>query len=203
MDVERDAMRFHIPLRRSIWIGVVMCLVVAAATIAWRMFVPSPIRIHSYQESFAMGNADEWTAFGGTWELANGTMRNDSDERGAKLLTGSGRWRNYSVEADITLLGQGDAGLLIRSSKEEEGVDAYSGYYSGIRTIDNSLVLGRAQHGWREITQKVFQPQGIQPFQRYHLKLLAYDCEIVSALTSAAHPVPESIRITDPFCAQA
>jgi signal transduction histidine kinase len=156
--------------------------------------------VHLYQDSFAQGDTDDWIALGGTWELNSGLMRNDSDERGAKLLTGSTRWRNYSIEADITLLGQGDAGLIIRSSHEEEGVDAYSGYYSGIRTIDNSLALGRAQHGWREITKKVFLPEGIQPFQRYHLKLLAYDCQIVSAVSSAAHPVPESIRITDPSC---
>ncbi len=196
-------MRIRNHLRGSIWIGVVACLAMATAMIAWRVSVRGPLRIHSYQESFAKGNTDEWTAFGGTWELANGVMRNDSDERGAKLLTGSTLWRNYSIEADITLLGQGDAGLLIRSSKEEEGVDAYSGYYSGLRTIDSSLVLGRAEHGWREITKKVFVPDGIQPFQRYHLKLLAYDCQVVSALSSSSHQLPESIRIADPSCAAA
>lgn len=188
---------------RAMWVAVAACvLVLAAAVLSWRLFVPSPLRVHSFQEPFEKGETNEWHALGGTWELANGAMHNDSDERGAKLLTGSTRWHNYSVEGDITLLGQGDAGLLIRSSHEEEGVDAYSGYYSGIRTIDSSLVLGRAEHGWKEITKKVMQPEGIQPFQRYHLKVLAYGCEIVSAVTSAAHPVPESIRITDPSCAE-
>ena len=43
-------------------------------------------------------------------------------------------------------------------------------------------------------------PDGIQPFVRYHLKLLAYGCQIVAAMTSAAHPSPESIAITDPGC---
>jgi hypothetical protein len=181
-------------------ITLLVCAGVAVALTAWRRFAPSPLRLHSYQDSFAKGNTDEWTALGGTWELTNGAMRNDSDERGAKLMTGSTHWRNYSIEADITLLGQGDAGLIIRSSHEEEGVDAYSGYYSGIRTTDNSLALGRAEHGWREITKKVFVPEGIQAFQHYHLKVLAYDCQIVSAVSSTLHPLPESIRITDPTC---
>lgn len=193
-------------IRFSFWrviaICALVCAAVASAWLGWRRFGSRPIFVHSYQTSFEKGDTDDWTALGGTWELANGVMRNDSDERGAKLLTGSARWHNYSVEADITLLGQGDAGLIIRSSNEEEGVDAYSGYYSGIRTVDSSLALGRAEHGWREITKKVFLPEGIQPFQRYHLKLLAYDCQIVSAVSSAAHPVPESIRITDPTCVQ-
>ncbi len=62
-------------------------------------------------------------------ELVNGSMRNDSDERGAKLLTGSSRWTDYSVEADVMLLGLGgDAGLMLRSGHEEQGVDAYTGY---------------------------------------------------------------------------
>ena len=193
-------MRIRSATWQTIGIGSLACVAVALAWLSWRAFAPNPIAVHSYQESFAKGNTDDWTALGGTWELSSGVMRNDSDERGAKLLTGSTRWHNYSIEADVTLLGQGDAGLIIRSSNEEEGVDAYSGYYSGIRTIDNTLALGRAEHGWREITKKVFLPEGIQPFQRYHLKLLAYDCQIVSAVSSSAHPVPESIRITDPTC---
>jgi signal transduction histidine kinase len=186
--------------RRAVLTTLALCGGVAIALFSWRGLARSPIETHSYQASFEAGKTDEWTALGGTWELMNGLMRNDSDERGAKLITGSHHWKNYSVEADISLLGQGDAGLIIRSGNEEEGVDAYSGYYSGIRTIDNSLVLGRAEHGWREVTKKVSVPGGIQPFARYHLKLLAYDCQTVSAITGASHTAPVSIAITDPNC---
>jgi signal transduction histidine kinase len=187
-------------MRRGVLIGGGAFIAAAVGLIGWRAFVRNPIGAHFYQDSFVRGKAEEWTALGGTWELMNGLMRNDSDERGAKLITGSPRWRNYSVEADLSLLGQGDAGLIIRSGREEEGVDAYSGYYAGIRTIDDSLVLGRAEHGWREVTKKASIPGGIQPFARYHLKLLAYDCQIVAAITSASRPSPESIAITDPDC---
>ncbi len=193
-------MRIRSSMRRGVLIGAAVLVPALVGLIGLRAYLRSPIEVHSYQDSFARGNADEWTALGGTWELVNGLMRNDSDERGAKLITGSPDWRNYSVEADVSLLGQGDAGLIIRSGREEEGVDAYSGYYSGIRTIDDSLVLGRAEHGWREVTKKSSIPAGIQPFVSYHLKLLAYGCQIVAAMTSAAHPSPESIAITDPGC---
>ncbi|PYX67113.1 MAG: hypothetical protein DMG78_28245 [Acidobacteria bacterium] len=56
-----------------------------------------------YHDSFSKGSAAEWKALGGTWEVVNGAMRNDSDERGAKLLTGSVGWRDYSIDADIML----------------------------------------------------------------------------------------------------
>src|ERR1039458_6650074 len=78
-----------------------------------------------YHDSFASGKTEEWHAFGGTWTTYDGAIRNDSDERGAKFMTGSADSGDYSVDADILLLGQdGDAGLIVRSSDEEEGVDS-------------------------------------------------------------------------------
>ncbi len=162
----------------------------------------SPTRGLPYHDSFASGKADEWKALGGTWEVVNGAMRNDSDERGAKLLTGSPHWRNYSIEADLMLLGQdGDAGLIVRSSNEEDGVDSYRGYYAGLRNHDNSLVLGRADHGWMEDNRMLDPIQGgIHPFQWYHLKLLAYECQLVVTATGQAHGDFKSTAIIDKDC---
>ena len=182
-----------------LWFAVVALVSLgSAATLAW---LHSPLRGLPYRDSFASGNADEWRALGGDWELVHGMMRNDSDERGAKLLTGSPYWRNYSVEADVYLLGDsGDAGLIIRSSDEEEGVNAYSGYYAGVRTIDNSLVLGRADHGWMETSRQVPVANGIRPLHWYHLKLLAYDCRIAAAVTASGDIFRSSLNIDDTGC---
>lgn len=187
-------------LRRG-WLALTAFLFAAlvfAAGMAWRY---SPRRGLPYRDSFASGDAGEWQAFGGDWELVHGMMRNDSDERGAKLLTGSRYWRNYSVAADVSLLGDGgDAGLMIRSSDEEQGVNAYSGYYAGLRTIDNSLVLGRADYGWMEKSLQVPVPNGIRPFRWYHLKLLAYGCRIVAAMSTSDGAFHTSINIHDTNC---
>ena len=116
-------------------------------------------------------------------------MRNNSDERGAKLMNGNVNLRDYVIEADVQLLGQyGDAGLIIRASHEEEGVDAYDGYYAGLRDLDNTLILGRAGYGWieyqaRRVTPRVFAQQW------YHLKVLAYECNIVATATSPSGQV--------------
>jgi len=156
-----------------------------------------------YKDSFANGSADEWHAFGGTWELADGAIRNDSDERGAKLLTGSTEWGNYSLEADVKLLGRdGDAGLIIRSSDEEEGVDSYNGYYAGLRNRDNALAIGRANHGW--IGEQIVQmPGGVQPFRWYHLTLVAMDCELAVSATNMESGASVSQRMTETNCARA
>ncbi|MGA7342551.1 MAG: histidine kinase [Terracidiphilus sp.] len=192
------------PLRRRLAIGSAAGLALALALVGLRAYLHSPERGLPYRDSFANGNAEEWKALGGTWELVNGMMRNDSDERGAKLLTGSPYWRNYSIEADVYLLGiSGDAGLVIRSSNEEEGVNAYTGYYAGVRTIDNSLVLGRAEHGWMEAIKPMPEGGPIQPFRWYHLKLLAYDCQIVAEVATPTRAVPTVLGITDPGCVEA
>jgi signal transduction histidine kinase len=194
-------MRFPPLLRRGVWIGLTASIPLVLALAGLRAYLHSPGHGLPYRDSFAEGKADEWKALGGTWELVNGMMRNDSDERGAKLLMGSPYWRNYSIEADINLLGiNGDAGLIIRSRDEETGVNAYTGYYAGIRTLDNTLVLGRAEHGWMEITKQSQGPSGIRPATWYHLKLLAYDCQVVAAVTSLSHPAATSLAVKDSDC---
>jgi signal transduction histidine kinase len=158
-----------------------------------------------YRDSFAHGRADEWKAFGGTWELVDGAMRNDSDERGAKLLTGSLRWSDYSIDADVRLLGLGgDAGLVVRSSDEEQGVNAYTGYYAGLRSIDNSLVLGRADHGWLEVWDRLDPKEfRVEPAQWYHLRLLAFGCQVAATVTTPTQIVPITIAATDDDCVRA
>jgi signal transduction histidine kinase len=182
------------------WIISLVALSLTAAGICWWFYRHSPTYNLPYHDSFVNGRAGEWKAFGGTWEVADGAMRNDSDERGAKLITGSPSWRNYSIEADVSLLGaNGDAGVVIRSSDEEQGVDSYSGYYAGIRSLDNSLVLGRANHGWMEDVVKLSSAKPHGPLV-YHLKLLAYDCQIVAMATSAPHKPPVTESVTDKNC---
>jgi signal transduction histidine kinase len=133
-----------------------------------------------YQDSFASGKTQEWQAFGGAWSIFHGAIRNDSDERGAKYIAGSPDWRDYSVDADILLLGQdGDAGLVVRSSDEEEGVDSYSGYYVGLRDRNNTLTIGRADHGWLEY-QTVSPRAALQSLHWYHLRVVAVGCEIAA-----------------------
>jgi signal transduction histidine kinase len=185
----------------AVGISAAAVLILAAVWLHQR----SPSRGLPYRDTFGEGRADEWKAFGGTWELANGTMRNDSDERGAKLLTGSTQWRDYSVEADVMLLGLGgDAGLVIRSSGEEEGVDAYHGYYAGLRSIDDALALGRADYGWTEINFPL-KPRAftVVASQWYHLKLMAVGCTIAASLNRLGDDNVTVASVNDRDCIRA
>jgi signal transduction histidine kinase len=138
-----------------------------------------------------------WVPFGGAWRSEGPEIIGDSEDRGPKLMNGSLDWENYFVEADVRLLGiYGDAGIIIRSSGEEEGVDSYHGYFAGIRNMDNSFLLGRADFGWNLFVLKSISPK-VDGW--YHIKLLAYDCSIAAAITNASG-LNERSYVTDPHC---
>ena len=180
--------------RRVLALAAIVSAAIAVSVWLWIVFTRNPHHGLPYADSFAGNEADEWKSFGGTWATIDGSTRNDSDERGAKLITGSPYWKDYVLDADVKLLGQdGDAGVVIRSSDEESGVDSYRGYYAGLRTRDNRLILGRADHGWFEFRNTPLLGK-VEAFRSYHLRVLALGCEIVVSVTLPSNP--ESPRMT-------
>lgn len=145
-------------------------------------FQHSPGRGLPYHDRFVSSDNREWAAYGGNWKQQAGTMLNESNERGAKLVTGSAYWENYTLEADVALRSLGDAGLIARVSDAEQGVDAYSGFYTGLRIRDQSLVLGIADHHWQEIALKSLATP-ITPNFWYHLRLELKGCRVNSVVT--------------------
>ena len=140
-----------------------------------------------------------WQAFGGTWQVIDGAMFNIADDRGAKLMNGSTHWSNYLVEGDVQLLGEGgDAGFVIRTSEEEVGVDAYHGYFAGLRDLDDTLILGRADYGWHEY-QTIPVRSGLSTQKWYHLKFLAFECTLVARANTENGEVISAV-LHDPQC---
>jgi hypothetical protein len=174
---------------RSRRLLIATCAVVLlASTSVWVYLCGREPRL-PYHDQFASGKTEEWKALGGTWETDEAGIRNNSDERGAKFIAGSSSWTDYGIETDVMLLGlEGDAGVVVRSSDEEDGVDSYSGYYVGLRDSNNTVAIGRADHGWMEY-QAVSVSAGIHPFRWYHLKVIAVGCEIVAV---ASNPTGQS-----------
>ena len=180
-------------LRRVLWLalGVLVVLATTYAALRWNVW-----RAQRIPQSGNLEMRDDWQPFGGAWQFINGTMLNNSDERGAKLMNGDLHLTDYLIEADVQLLGQyGDAGLIIRGNDEEVGVDAYNGYYAGLRDLDNTLILGHAAFGWVEYQRHRVVPRVVAQ-QWYHLKFLAYECNIVANATSLSGNVTtDAVRL--------
>ena len=124
-----------------------------------------------------------WTAVGGNWLVQDGIATNTRSEvRGPKLMSGSGRWRNYTLAADIRFASErGDMGVIVRSNDEEVGTDAYNGYYVGLRMDSESLIIGRSNFGWVE-ARPVGIPGGVHPNLWYRLRVTAFDCHIAASV---------------------
>ena len=135
-----------------------------------------------YRDRFVSSDNTEWSAYGGNWKVQSGTMVNESNERGAKLVAGSAYWQDYTVQADVALRSLGDAGLLARVSDPEQGVDAYSGIYVGLRIRDEALVLGVADHDWQEAVAKPLSSP-IVPNSWYHLRVQLKGCNVNTIVT--------------------
>lgn len=157
-------------------------------------FVPA----HAY--SLQRENSREWTRFGGSWAIAEGAVQSNSYERGAKLLAGSRYWSNYTVSTDILFRGPAaDMGVVIRTDEESRGVDAYNGYFVGLRSLDGTLVMGRAGYSWQEVLP-VTIPGGVSPFIWYRLRVTAYGCHIGASVTNLSTHQAAWIAFQEHFC---
>jgi signal transduction histidine kinase len=160
-------------------------------------------KLHSWDDSsyrIQTSRLDHWHSYGGAWELTNNAIHNNSDERGAKLLTGSYQWADYTLTAEIKFDGDhGDMGVIVRSNREEEGVDAYDGYYVGLRTWDGTLVTGRSNYGWVE-ARPVAMPGGAHASTWYRLVVTVVGCKIASSSQNLSTGQTAWLAFQDPNC---
>ena len=159
-----------------------------------------------YHDSFGSGKADDWNSFGGTWEVADGVVQDDSNERGARFITGSPNWKDYSIEGDMMLQSiagyASDAGFVLRSNDEEEGVYAYKGYFALLHKVkdeDALLILGRVGQG-PAVMASVPLPSGLQTHAWYHMKILAVGCRLIASLRLPAASNTYFVEADDPQC---
>ena len=166
-------------MRERLILATVIGLILFGAGYGWSHRSPDL----PYFDKFGDRNAEGWLVMGGNWQFDGTAVVNRSDEHGAKLVTGSGTWGDISLDADLKLIGHaGDVGVLVRVNHAEPGVDAYSGYYVGLRSNDRSLILGRADFGWMEGKPTAIAG-GVIADRWYHLHVVAVGCVIAAEAT--------------------
>ncbi|SEG68935.1 Histidine kinase [Bryocella elongata] len=162
-------------MTRHRWIvgaGSLLCLVALLSTVVHELH----LRRDRYE--LPVDSLTDWKSYGGVWNLDHSVFRNNSEERGVKLMGGSPRWTNTSLSADVRIDQiAGDIGLMIRSNDEDLGVDAYNGYYAGLRAQEDTLIAGRSNYSWSEVQPAVL-PGGVHPGIWYHLQLVMYGCRL-------------------------
>lgn len=88
-----------------------------------------------------------------------------------KAAAGDTAWKNMVYSADVTLReGEGNAGLLVRSSQEGSGGDNYFGYYFGIN--GNVYEIGKANGSWKQLETGELKLDVSKP---HRLQVVAYE----------------------------
>ncbi|WP_263357077.1 family 16 glycoside hydrolase [Acidicapsa ligni] len=168
------------PDKASRQLLAVSLILAGLAIAAWSWFhwrhADSAVPMQSFDLQAA--RLDEWKAYGGSWNIADGAIHSNSYERGAKLLAGSKNWDNYTLNADMRFDGvAADMGVIIRSNDESRGVDSYNGYFIGLRSLDGTLMIGHSNYAWGE-ARPVLVPGGVHPSIWYRMRVTAYGCNI-------------------------
>jgi signal transduction histidine kinase len=167
--------------RRLLWIGLPCLLAIVAGGALWFWLRPQALPYHDH---FASRQVDEWVPMGGAWQIDQDTVYNRSDERGAKLMTGSDGWADYQLSVETKVIGHdGDVGVVVRAQNAEHGTDSYNGYYVGLRSIDSAVVIGRADYGWME-GRPVAMPGGVVTDIWYGLRVVVVGCSIGAEATN-------------------
>ncbi|KAI3394507.1 hypothetical protein diail_2596 [Diaporthe ilicicola] len=101
------------------------------------------------KDNFEDGNTIGWTTYGGDWSVVDGQLKAGLSDGGKALLNTN--FTDSVYDADITILdGDGNAGLLFRTTSPANGSIGYDGYYAGISST-GTAVLGKTNGSWTEI----------------------------------------------------
>lgn len=148
---------------------------------------------------------DGWRPISGRWAAQANVLSNTNYGRGDMLIAERSTGGDYSVSADVRFdilfpeTHYGDAGLVIRATDPEPGVDSYSGYYAGLRPNDQSLILGRATYDWRELAAtKLAEPVSIGEW--YHIELTAQGCKLSASISTPDGRPGTRIDYQDDHC---
>ena len=134
------------------------------------------------------GTMRGWQQIGGRWSQHQGIFSNATYGRGDMLIAQHSNGSNYTISADIRFdllfpeTHYGDAGLVIRTTNPEQGVDSYQGYYAGIRPDQQTVVLGRASYDWHQLKTVRLAAQ-ISVGEWYHMTVTAQGCQLTVTVT--------------------
>jgi GH43 family beta-xylosidase len=122
-----------------------------------------------FKADFGSFPATPWKTHGGEWSAANGELRVKGGT-GPKAAVDGMVVGNFQLDVEVRPESDGaQAGVVFRGSDFADGVDAFRGYYAGIRAGHNFVMWGATDPKWRSIGAR---PVEVKAKQWYHLRLL-------------------------------
>lgn len=150
-----------------------------------------------YTSSFDEGQSG-WIDYGGCWITHDGIYSQTCDGAGNKAVAGSTAWTDYTLEGEVRIDSDGQAGFLVRTNDPSNGADAHNAYYAGVST--SSLTLGQQDGSWQGISSESIQ-EGFGIGDWYHMRVRVVGCTITVTGAPVDAPADEiTMDYTDPNC---
>ncbi len=188
---------------KSIYWLVVLVLICACGVVWYLRSAGSAGRY----PAMSARDVDQWHTFGGQWSLTNGIYTDRMDGRGDRAVVGPLDAGDYTVSSDLrfdTPSGDnefGDAGLVLRVTNSGIGVDAFRGYYAGLRLDDHALLIGAMTFDFRELANTGF-PHQLRTGHWYHLDFTARGCTFLLKATDPETNDTAEVSYVEPSCTQ-
>ena len=127
---------------------------------------------------------DGWEQFGGNWQFRSDKGLEVDADPGAKVLHETLEVNDGTVEAQVMLLeGEGDAGVLVRVSQAENGVNALHGYNVNLKK--DQVRLGKHQNDWQPLATRSID---LPPNQWHDVKIVLEGARLRVYLNGAEEP---------------
>jgi hypothetical protein len=189
------------PSRYARWIIFATALTIAlvAAILMWTWSRSDRANRNRYE------SMDGWQQISGRWTGQAGVFTNSNYGRGDMLIAQRSQGANYRIAADVRFdllfpeTHYGDAGLVIRTTDPQQGVDSYQGYYAGLRPDNQTVVLGRASFDWHQLASSpLATPVSVGSW--YRIDLSARGCKLTVTVTPVDNRAPTLINYDDDHC---
>ncbi|HEY8455101.1 MAG TPA: family 16 glycoside hydrolase [Actinopolymorphaceae bacterium] len=153
-----------------------------------------------YSSDFAGKGEAGWNTYGGCWAVEGDVyVESCGGGIGAKALTGSTGWRDYTVSADVQITSSGgNAGVLARVTDPGVGADSHHGYHAFFDVNTQQLVIARQEYAYVPLAS-VPIVGGARSGEWYRLTFTVDGSKLSASLTPAGGGEVTKVSVTDPY----
>lgn len=121
-----------------------------------------------FKADFSRFLSSDWKTHGGEWSVENGELHVSGGKGPKAAITGL---QAGDFQLDLELRTDSDsaqAGVIFRADGLAEGIDAFRGYYVGLKAGDKLALWGATDPKWRPVAVRPFE---VKAKQWYHLRV--------------------------------
>jgi hypothetical protein len=153
-----------------------------------------------FNSDFAGNGEAGWNTYGGCWSVEGDVyVESCGGGIGAKALTGSTGWRDYTVSADVRITSaSGNAGVLARVTDPAVGADSHHGYHAFFDVGSQQLVIARQEYAYVPLVSTPIAG-GARVGEWYRLTFGVDGSTLSASLVAADGGEVTSVSVVDPY----